>query len=341
MSNVRSLKSQGQLSEEASLWLARLERELAGNEEAGLKAWMMQDERNQAELLTLAELWDEMDSLTQLSRIIPTPNTEYIRPWKAVAASILVAIGIAGLILNDRWKVEQPVDLLPEDVTHYETEVGDRSTVMLSDGSRVQLNTNTRLSVRMQPEQRILRLERGESHFDVAHDADRPFLILAHDRVIEAVGTAFSVRIVNGGDVEVLVTEGQVEVDFLQDNADRDSDFSHDGRLLSENERLSPHTGEIELLAPTEIVRKLSWRQGNLIFSGETLDSAVAEIERYMDVTFVIQEVELKQLRVAGLYRAGDLEGFLSSLRNNLDIDSEQIDINTIELSRRLGIQDH
>jgi transmembrane sensor len=92
----------------------------------------------------------------------------------------------------------------------------------------------------------------------------------------------------------------------------------------------------VEVLEPEEIEVRLSWRNGNLVFRGESLSSAVSEVGRYTNMEFIIQSEELKQLRVAGLFRAGDVEGFLRSLRANFNIVDERIDGNTISLSQRI-----
>ena len=73
-----------------------------------------------------------------------------------------------------------------------------------------------------------------------------------------------------------------------------------------------------------DIAVKLSWQQGNLIFRGESLEEAVKEINRYTSVEFVFMSEDLKKMRVAGLFKAGDVEGLLATLRENFDIVSQR-----------------
>ena len=77
---------------------------------------------------------------------------------------------------------------------------------------------------------------------------------------------------------------------------------------------------DITEVSPEEIEVKLSWRQGNLIFRGESLEDAVAEIGRYTTVEFVILDDDLRKVRIAGLFRAGDVDGLLATLRENFNI---------------------
>ena len=89
----------------------------------------------------------------------------------------------------------------------------------------------------------------------------------------------------------------------------------------------------LEMLGPDEIEVYLSWRDGNLIFDGESLGDAISEISRYTTVKIVFVDEDLQRIRIAGLFKTGDVSGFLSSLRANFDIAYEQVDDNTIQLS--------
>jgi transmembrane sensor len=91
------------------------------------------------------------------------------------------------------------------------TKIGGLHTLDLPDGSVVHLNTDSRVEVQFTRAQRRVRLARGEAHFTVAKNSARPFVVMAGDIEMRAVGTAFNVRL-HPSTVEVLVTEGAVEV---------------------------------------------------------------------------------------------------------------------------------
>jgi len=90
---------------------------------------------------------------------------------------------------------------------------------------------------------------------------------------------------------------------------------------------------EIRPVSPEEIDIKLSWRQGSLVFRGESLEKAVAEIGRYTTVEFVIVDENLKKVRIAGMFKAGDVDGLLATLRENFDVTYERTDDGKILLS--------
>jgi len=87
---------------------------------------------------------------------------------------------------------------------------------------------------------------------------------------------------------------------------------------------LSEVDGDVSRIDSEDIKVKLSWREGDLIFQGESLADAMAEINRYTQVEFIIVDEELKQVRIAGLFRAGDVDGLLSALRKNFNITSRR-----------------
>ncbi len=209
----------------------------------------------------------------------------------------------------------------------------------MNEGSVVQLNTDTMLDVSMLPNQRLLTLKRGEVHINVAHDPARPLRLVVGNRVIEALGTQFNVRIDDSQKIELIVTEGRVSVGVKPGSGGENAVNYSVVELIAENERIrldEPGLHAAEFLRPKEIEVRLSWRNGNLVFRGESLSNAVSEVGRYTNMEFIIESEELKQLRVAGLFRAGDVDGFLRSLRANFNIVDERIDDKVISLSQRV-----
>ena len=205
----------------------------------------------------------------------------------------------------------------------------------------ITLNTNSRAVVSFGERRRVVKLELGEMHIDVAQDPTRPLSVIAGGRIVQAVGTAFSVKVDASQRVEVLVDDGRVQVGVHeQGTADIGRveslvDFDGQWFLVAQGERvvLNADSETVEALEPEEMEVHLSWRNGNLIFRGESLAAAVAEVGRYTPVEFVIEDEELQQVRVAGLFKAGDVAGFLSSLEANFDIVHRRADDETIRLS--------
>lgn len=354
MSNVVELGGDGgrdqQRSIAASTWIAKLDKGLSNADTEELRAWMQADSRNEAELLSMAEMWDKMDALARLSEVFPHAEGESasnaLNNFRRIALAASVAIvALAGLMV-----IFGPADMnreldasLVADVAMYETAIGGISKVELSDGSSITLNTNSRVEVSFNEHQRVIKLERGEIHIDVAHDPSRPLSVIVGGRVVQAVGTAFSVKIDDSQRVEILVADGRVKVGIqAKGNSSVEgssegaaNEIAGDALLISQGERvvLDDSSEELEVLEPEEIEVELSWREGNLVFRGESLADAAAEISRYTPVEFVILDEDLQRRRVGGFFKAGDVAGFLDQLRTNFNIVYERVDDQTILLS--------
>ena len=280
MSNVYPLVTQELREEQASLWLARLDAGLDPHQAQELREWMWADSKNQQTLSEMAVVWDKMDLLANLSDVFPhSPETVSKRQtrWLAVAAVVMVAV-VGGLIAQ--WQAASQLAASRE-VASYETPVGDQANVVLTDGSTIKINTNTRVDIDFDQHNRLLYLERGEFHIDVAHDPERPLSVYVGDRILQAVGTAFNVRIDDTGQVELVVTDGKVLVGVRQkDTSGSPVSLGGSALAVEKGKRavFDDRVGSVETLAPDQIEIELAWREGILIFQGETLQEATREI---------------------------------------------------------------
>jgi transmembrane sensor len=198
--------------------------------------------------------------------------------------------------------------------------------------------------VRYSQNARVIELQRGEIHIDVAHDKSRPLSVIAGGKVIQAVGTAFNVE-VRSELVELIVTEGKVlvakaKIALLPSTFDKmPVRLPQNSMAISKGEKVDLDlTGkrqeEVTKVDPIEIAASLSWRQGNLIFRGESLSEAMTEISRYTDIEFELADDEkLRKIQVAGLFKTGDVIGLLDALSSNFNINYENIGNNKVALS--------
>ena len=345
MSRIVNIREREDRQSVAGRWIARMDRGLSPEEAVALQEWMAADSRNAAELLSMAQNWDEMDDLARLAELFPE-NTASRKPRNSIVGPLRAAAAVAGLAvlavvlwsLSDIPGAGAPVAETPP-VDLYETTVGEQSTAVLSDGSVVVLNTNSRMQVVYSDTGRLLLLQRGEIHVEVAHDPLRPLSVVAGGRIVQAVGTSFSVEITPDDRIELVVTEGKVIVGVVA--ADREGDTPPDA-LTEQPDNTVAAGEEIVLGAKDESVKpvskedievRLSWREGRLIFRGESLEYALAEVERYTTVQFVFLEQDLKTRSVTGRFRAGDVEGLLAALRTNFNIGAEHLDDGQVLLS--------
>ena len=345
MSKVVNIGATEERLDTASRWVARMDRGLTDVEQAELQDWIAADPKNAERLMSLTRRWDRMASLSRLAELFPEPREPRVRQrfgkrWVGVAVTATLIVTVAAAWLS-RQGIDAPVTT-PEMVElhdTYETEIGEQVTESLADGSILAVNTNSLVRVEFSPHARVLRLERGEIHVEVAHDADRPFSVIAGDRIVQAIGTAFSVEITDDQQIELVVTDGKVVVGVSSLD---DSPAVAPPRLVQSSTNTVQAGEELVLGAPEETVKpvsaedievKLSWREGRLIFRGEPLEAALAEVERYTTVEFVFQDDDIKAREVIGRFRADDVESLLLALRLNFDIAYEHIDDGRVLLS--------
>jgi len=352
MSNVHQLNidntSEDQVLDQASDWIAKLDKGLNKQQVILFQQWLHLCPKNMATMLEVAQMWDKMDDVTRLADMFPRPKSKQNkRPvWLgAIAASIFIVFSFsffAPFQNIDGFSIEQSNDVAANSFS-YQTEIGETSTIQLPDNSQLLLNTNSSVKVTYTAKARVIELQRGEIHIDVAHDTARPLSVLAGGQVIQAVGTAFNVQL-DVDRVELIVTQGKVlvqekpieEFQLLIDT--NNTKLSLNERSVSKDEKieliLGKHAVQNTVKVDTrDIATKLSWRKGKLIFTGESLEEVLVEISRYTKVQFELeQNNNLKDVKVAGVFKTGDVTGLLKVLSRNFNINHEEVTKDRIKL---------
>ena len=227
----------------------------------------------------------------------------------ALACAVLVAGGVAGLEL---WR----------DAGVYATGVGEQEQVLLADGTRMSLNTDTRVRVAIGSSQRAVAVEAGEALFEVAKDPTRPFVVRVAGSEVVAVGTVFSVKLAGRGahaDDALAVTLIQGQVTVRPASGSRTNGVAPAGPLAmqaGERMRLVKAAGGSNAPATEQVDRPrieqvTAWTRNQAIFDDASLADAVAEMNRYNRTPIVlVGDASLAKLRVSGQYRTGDSAGF-------------------------------
>ncbi len=227
--------------------------------------------------------------------------------WAALATLAVLAVGMT---LLQPWVMGGA----------YSTGVGEQRLVMLSDGSRMSLNTATRVLVALGREHRTVKVEDGEALFEVAKDASRPFVVKAADAEVLATGTAFVVRVTPGSQgisdaLAVTLVEGQVVVSRAKGSAAGEP--LSGPMLMAPGERLrlsgqarAATPGPVQVDRP-RMDQLLAWKRGEAIFDDVSLLEAAAEMNRYSSMPIKLAGAgDLSGLRVSGVFRTGDSAGF-------------------------------
>lgn len=333
--------------DEALHWLSEVERGcLLPEREVLLRKWLQQSPKHKDTFLEMASMWDELDVLAQLSDIFPYKKTTD-KSYKSIgfyslAASLVFCFFFAFYFVspfNHSIKQMMVADSL-ELVATYKTKVGERITINLPDNSVITLNTNSEVNIEYSNQERNLILQHGEVHVEVAHEEHRKFLVKAGGKVIEAIGTAFNVQHYNDVDIELIVTEGTVEVSEVNNIFQSNNIMASVSSLIDEPDRkaFSVTAGEqvnlhrnqtiknthikVEKILD-DIERRLSWMEGHLVFKGESLQQAVDEISRYSQYKLELKGDDIKKIKIIGRFQTGNIDVLLSTLSENFNINAE------------------
>jgi transmembrane sensor len=299
------------IDNEAIEWVARkFARGLDDSAHAQFDAWYAADSRHKGAYARAMAIYNAINFATAPQSIPPQLHGTSERHLTSRRGFLMVG-GAAACIAATVGAIS--FSALREDKV-LTTGKGEFRIVPLQDKSIATINSGTRIEVEFTAKRRMINLRKGEAWFEVAKDKSKPFIVVAGDAHIRAVGTAFSVRRFADG-TEVLVTEGTVEVWSRGQTAQR--------RQLTAGERafLAQEASVISVTRqPFEINRKLAWREGKLILTNQTLNDAVADFNRYSPRTIVIADAALREKRLFGQYKLDAPELFAKDVSTVLGV---------------------
>jgi len=338
MSKVAQFPNARQIEVEACAWIAQLDGNTPSQEDlTAFREWISRSPQHRQEIKRLSALWSDLNIMTELA--VPVKDNQKMVSHKLLLPAVfalVVVLSIAETVFY--FRPQTPAAALN---VLYSTRIGEQKPVTLADGSKVLLNTDSRIQVDYGAQQREVHLLQGEAYFEVAHNAKRPFLVYAGANIVRAVGTAFTVYL-KKQDVEVVVTEGAVEVSA----AANDSVGSAAKTLIKPTTKLADikagqraafnqEVESIHSVMPLEIKRKLSWREGVLSFSGEPLDQVVAEVSRYTPVTIVISDPAISNIRIGGYFKIGETEALLEALETSFGVRVNRVNDKLVYLAAK------
>ncbi|PZU01035.1 MAG: hypothetical protein DI624_01770 [Brevundimonas sp.] len=209
----------------------------------------------------------------------------------------------------------------------YRTALNERTRVILADGSEVTLDSDTRIAAHFKAARREITLLSGRALFRVEKDPSRPFVVRAGDRTVTALGTVFDVAL-DDRDLRVTLAEGRVAV--------RSTRLGHESvRIMQPSQQLAGSTGNPAMVVQTvDTARALGWVDGQIFFDNKTVASAVQEMNTYSRLKIVIHP-EVADMRINGMFRAGNQNGFAAALKATLPVDVRTSDRGQILVVRQ------
>jgi transmembrane sensor len=301
-------KEDKRIHAEAAVWVIELHGpDRDTNLESRVRRWMAEDPRHAAALEEATDDWQQNGNIPwhPLQRV-----SESARGRKRLRIAGAALAGMAALC----GALASTIYLLRNDTLA--TGPSEQRIVDLTDGSQVTLNANSGIVVQFNEGARKITLKRGEVLFDVAKDRSRPFVVIAGDRKVIAVGTSFEVRREDsaGSTFAVTLMEGHVAIEPISSPDVLPDASAHGVTLLNPGERLRFAGAANESVDSPSIERVTAWRHGQLIFDNASLGEAAAEFNRYGTPKLTIDGAAAQNLRVGGVFKISDPYSFAQSM---------------------------
>lgn len=275
-------------------WFTRLQGDASLEDWTTFQAWLEADPAHAAAYDAVESLWVDLEDETVTADVAPvlSDNVVPLRPraerptrrwvWTGVATAATAAA--AAVVFAVVPRPTAPA------FTDYATQRGETREIALADGSRLTLGSATTLRVRLDQKQRDVTLVDGEATFDVAHEANRPFVIGVADRQIRVLGTEFNI-LSHADRLAVTVRRGVVAV---SGGSEPEVRLVKGQQLTHTRNTTTSSVGQVD---PDAV---FAWKNGKLVYRDTPLADVVADLNRYV-ATPIRVDPSAASIKVSGV----------------------------------------
>ncbi|WP_371924951.1 FecR domain-containing protein [Pseudomonas sp. R5(2019)] len=312
--------------EQAALWFAKARDGEPGPEQrSALEAWLAAHPSHRHEYTVLEQLWGAVDllpaarlrALCEPDEVVALPRRRW--PGYAIAASVLacaLGLGLFSALRDNSFDAR------------YQTAAGELRQVELPDGSVIDLNSRTTLTVHYESARRSVELSQGEAMFSVHHDTSRPFVVAAGAGQVTVTGTRFDMRH-DQGLTQVAVESGSVKVQGREPSTSAPVMLSagHGSRIDDQ--------GQVTPAYAVNTANLTAWRSGKLVFDNAPLSEVVREVSRYRDKPLRVVTGKAAELRLSSVFKTDDTEALLRALPGILPVSVRTLPDGSAEIFSR------
>lgn len=284
---------------EALEWLVRLrDVNVSDDDRRAFQVWLGQDEAHAAAWAHAEALWKRFD--------IVQPEIDRLRRSQSAFSRRNVVLGSAAVLIGagSLYAYSRP-DLFAD----YATNVGERRTVTLADGSTVELGSYSAMSAKFTGSARQILLYRGEGFFVVAADAKRPFTVDAAGGTTRALGTKFDVKYVDNL-VTIAVSEHAVMVGA----------GASPGVKVEQGWQVSYGGSGLSGVTQADFGTIEAWRQDRIVFQDVPLNRVLAELNCYRRGRIVLMSSSIGNIPVTAIFDARQPDEALQTIVDTLPI---------------------
>lgn len=297
--------TQRKRNREASDWLLRNSNpNLSQDERSKFEAWLDSDPENCRTYSAAERLMGDARQAIQSD-----PGLANIKVTSRSGAKPIVTTLVAAVLATGAFFAFDGPLRLKADVMAGSDEM---PVITLEDGSEVQLNASSAISIDFTEQRRTVHLLRGQAFFRVVSAPGRPFTVEAGETSVTALGTAFDVRYGNT-ETDVTVTEHAVQIDTVG-NASRSIEVDHDEQAVYD------HATKETRVSPVDGLVALAWKRGQIAVDNAPLSAVVDEMNRHFGGHIVITSSTLADRRVSGTIKVADTDDALAFVKKALGV---------------------
>ena len=299
------------IHEQASQWVFRLHADHCTTvEHQAFKDWLALDPAHLSAYQYAESAWqsfshsnEQANAQLAAARVLfrQAQNLQQKKRSRRITAAATLLLVIGGAPFAWQWA----------NTEIYSTIKGQRSEITLSDGSHIELNTDTQIRVNYAWQTRQVTLERGEAIFTVEHNPTKPFEVIAAKGRIRDIGTRFNVRQWHN-ETTVSVLEGEVAVIT-------ESSSITENLLVGQQVHYN-YQGNLSDLAEFDQKTVTAWQNDLLVFKKTPLSEVLDQLSRYQNVGLTLSDSALRDLKVSGDFPSNDLDGALNVITTALSI---------------------
>jgi transmembrane sensor len=321
----------------ASEWVARLDRGLTAKEQDQYMEWLAEDAAHRKAIASYQMDWEDYDRLAGIhlkshARIDPdllAPGRLAEKRGRNFTAKInwIATLPFAALIALVIYLVfplsKESSGLNLEPAVELLARIEQRT---LEDGSVIEINRGAELDVAYTARERRIYLIKGEVHFDVAKDPERPFIVNVAGIDIQAVGTIFSIRLFED-EVDVIVKEGKVQVkppvSVFQPERPIPEAYLEVGQRAKVNLQAEAPVVEVTTINETEIEEVHLWQPKLLDYDQIFLGEIVEELNKRNPIQVVLSDPSLENINLSSMFWSDNVEGFVRLMESSFGMEAE------------------
>lgn len=298
-----------QIKDEAIHWATLRKEGSSQSQEKEFELWLEKSDLHK-------KAFNEANVIYSIFNSIPKEQSEFlskqahksIRKMKFIDRTVKPLIGFAAILacLFIGYKF-----FIPNYTQSYHTAFNTVKNDLLPDGTKISVDTNTKLSVSYFNNRRKVLLENGQAFFEVAKDEHKPFIIDSGKTKIEVVGTKFEVRNLDNI-TTVNVKEGAVKVSFDTSTIRPNKDIS----ILKQGDKvIISDIGVLQYIGKTPLEEIAPWKHDEIIFSKTTLKEAFKSFSRYQNLEIDFKNKKFEDKLFSGKFNTLEVDRFIFAIQ--------------------------